>query len=64
MHARTALVTSVDAPVPPRTGEVTRGMVMHLSLLIIFGIAVVLRLGSLALSIRHEQALKAQGARE
>ena len=37
---------------------------MHPSLLIIFGVAVVLRLGSLALSIRNEQALKAQGARE
>ena len=37
---------------------------MHLSLLIIFGVAVVLRLSSLALSIRNEQALKAQGARE
>ena len=31
---------------------------------IMFGVAVVLRLGSLALSIRNEQVLKAQGARE
>lgn len=37
---------------------------MHPGLLIMFGVAVVLRFGSLALSIRHEQALKAQGARE
>ena len=37
---------------------------MHPSLLTVFIVAVVLRLGSLALSIRNEQALKAQGARE
>ena len=37
---------------------------MHPSLLFIFSVAVVLRLGSLAISIRNEQALKAQGARE
>jgi len=39
-------------------------MAVHPSLLIIFSVAVVLRLGSFALSMRNEQALKAQGARE
>ena len=32
--------------------------------MIVFGVAVVLRLGSLAVSMRNEKALKAQGARE
>jgi isoprenylcysteine carboxyl methyltransferase (ICMT) family protein YpbQ len=32
--------------------------------MIMFGVAAVLRLGALALSMRNEQALKAQGARE
>src|SRR5262245_7930365 len=64
MYRRTGLATSVNAPGQRRTGGVTRGMAMHPSLLIIFGVAVVLRLGSLALSIRNEQALKAQGSRE
>jgi len=37
---------------------------MHPSLMIMFSVAAVLRLGSLAVSRRHEKALKAQGARE
>ena len=37
---------------------------MHPSLMIVFLVAVVLRLGSLAVSMRNEKALKAQGARE
>ncbi len=37
---------------------------MHLSLLSVFFVAMLLRLGSLALSLRNEKALKAQGARE
>jgi isoprenylcysteine carboxyl methyltransferase (ICMT) family protein YpbQ len=37
---------------------------MHPSLLTVFIVAVVLRLGSLVVSIRNEKALKAQGARE
>src|SRR5215471_19555271 len=64
MYRRTALATSVDAPVQRRTGGATRGTAMHPSLLIMFSVAGMLRLGSLAISIRNEQALKAQGARE
>jgi len=37
---------------------------MHPCLMIVFGVAVMLRVGSLAVSRRNEQALKAQGARE
>jgi isoprenylcysteine carboxyl methyltransferase (ICMT) family protein YpbQ len=37
---------------------------MHPSLMIVFLVAWVLRLGGLAVSIRNEKALKAQGARE
>ena len=37
---------------------------MHPSLMIVFLVAVVLRLGSLAVSMCNEKALKAQGARE
>jgi isoprenylcysteine carboxyl methyltransferase (ICMT) family protein YpbQ len=37
---------------------------MHPSLMTAFIVAVMLRLGSLAVSIRNEKALKAQGARE
>ena len=37
---------------------------MHPRLMIMFSVAAVLRLGSLAVSMRNEQALKAQGARE
>jgi isoprenylcysteine carboxyl methyltransferase (ICMT) family protein YpbQ len=37
---------------------------MHPSLMIVFLVAGVLRLGGLAVSIRNEKALKAQGARE
>jgi hypothetical protein len=47
-----------------RTGGATRGMAMHPGLMIMFSVAAVLRLGSLAVSRRHEKALKAQGARE
>src|SRR5215471_9319565 len=39
-------------------------MAMHPSLMIMYSVAAVWRLGSVAVSMRHEKALKAQGASE